>query len=95
MMPFWAEKIGVPRTLAVEHPFSRTLGLDAAQQSATIDEALNVLATATQTGTIVHSKSTWPIPQKEAMKQWQPQEPSPIIGVLAPQMRQMMRKRKR
>jgi len=25
-MPFWTEKIGVPRTLAVEFPFGHTLG---------------------------------------------------------------------
>ena len=25
-MPFWAEKVGVPRTLAVEFPFGHTLG---------------------------------------------------------------------
>ena len=26
MMPYWAEKVGAPRTLAVEYPFGQTLG---------------------------------------------------------------------
>lgn len=96
MMPFWAEKIGVPRTLAVEFPFGHTLGQphDAAQQMRVIRQALAVLETAEAPGTIVHSPETWPVPQREASKDWQPEEPSPVIQVMAPRFREIMRQRR-
>ncbi len=93
MMPFWSEKVGVPRTLAVEHPFSLTLGLpnEADRQRQVIREALSVLESATEAGTIAHSDSEWPIAARQARKQWQPSEPSPIIAVLAPKLREALR----
>jgi len=59
-MPFWAEKIGVPRTLAVEFPFGHSLGLpgEIAQQTRVISEALEVLETAETPGDIFHSEET-------------------------------------
>ena len=97
MMPFWAEKIGVPRTLAVEFPFGHTLGWphDAGQQTRVIRQALAMLETAEAPGTIVHSPETWPVPQREASKDWQPEEPSPIIQMMAPRFREIMRQRRR
>jgi hypothetical protein len=97
MMPYWAEKIGVPRTLGVEFPFGHPLGQahEAEQQMRVIRHALHVLATAEAPGTIVHSSETWPVPQKEAYKAWQPAEPSPIIKELAPRLRQMLRERRK
>ena len=96
-MPFWAEKVGVPRTLAVEFPFGHTLGQphNAAQQRRVIRQALAALETAQTPGTIVHSPETWPVPHKEASKDWQPEEPAPIIQTLAPQILEMMKERKR
>jgi hypothetical protein len=96
MMPYWAEKVGVPRTLAVEFPFGQTLGQahDVAQQFRVIRQALRVLESADKPGTIVHSAETWPVPQKEAYKAWQPVEPSPIIKEMAPRLRQMLRERR-
>jgi hypothetical protein len=96
-MPFWAEKVGVPRTLAIEFPFGHLLGQphDAAQQMRVIGQALEVLETAQDPGAIVHSPETWPVPQKEALEDWQPQEPSPMMGVLAPRFLEMMRERRR
>ena len=102
MMPYWAEKIGVPRTLAVEFPFGQTLGQpgNIDQQMRVIRQALGVLAPSTGSGqavspgTIIHSDEIWPIDQKEAYKAWQPPEPAPILAELAPQFRDMM-KRKR
>jgi WD40 repeat protein len=35
--------------------------------------------------------AAWPVPQKEAYKTWQPPQPSPIIGVMAGQLRAMLR----
>ena len=95
-MPFWAEKSGVPRTLAVEFPFGHTLGQphDPTQQMRVIRQALNVLATATTPGEIVHSPETWPVPAKEALEAWQPQTPSPVIQIMAPKIRELLRKRR-
>ena len=95
-MPFWAEKVGVPRTLAVEFPFGHTLGQphDVAQQMQVICQALEVLETAKAPGAIVHSPETWPVPQEEALKDWQPEEPSPIMQAMAPCFREMMRQRR-
>ena len=97
MMPFWAEKIGVPRTLAVEFPFGHTLGQphNKVQQMRVIRQALEVLETADTPGAIIHSTETWPEPLKEAKTSWQPEEPSPIIEVMAPQVLKVIRKRRR
>jgi len=96
-MPFWAEKIGVPRTLAVEFPFGHTLGQphDAAQQRRVIEQALEVLEAEGAPGTIIHSPETWPVSQKEATREWQPEEPSPLVRVMTPHFREMLRERRR
>ncbi len=96
MMPFWAEKIGVPRTLAVEFPFGHTLGQphNMDQQMRVIRQALEVLETADEAGIIVHSSETWPEPEKEAKENWQPKEPSPIIDIMAPQVIKVIRQRR-
>jgi hypothetical protein len=94
-MPYWAEKVGVPRTLAIEFPFGHTLGLpyDVAVQRRVIHEALEVLKNVEAPGMIVHSQEEWPGPQREWMKRWQPSTPSPIIEHLAPRLREMLRGR--
>jgi len=96
-MPFWAKKIGVPRTLAVEFPFGHALGRphDAAQQMRVIRQALQLLEQADEPGTIIHSPEVWPEPQKETYKAWQPKEHSPVIKLLAPKFREMMRQQRR
>lgn len=96
-MPFWAEKIGVPRTLAVEFPFGHTLGQpnDQAQQTRVILEALDVLEKASDPGTIVHSEEKWPVDQEQAMQDWQPEEPSPLIAVMGPKIREVLKERRR
>ena len=93
MMPYWAEKVGTPRSLAVEFPFGHTLGEphDVPQQMRVIEQALRALETSSAPGTIIHSPETWPIPPKEAYKAWQPKEPSPIIQAMAPRLRQIIR----
>jgi hypothetical protein len=92
-MPYWAEKVGAPRALAVEFPFGHTLGHphDASQQMRVIREALVVLESAQAPGTIVHSSEIWLIPQVEAIQSWQPEKPSPIVEHLAPHFREMLR----
>lgn len=96
MMPFWAEKVGVPRTLAVEFPFGHTLGQphNVDQQMRVIHQALDILETEETPGSIVHSSETWPEPLDEARANWQPEEPSPIIEVMTPQVLKLLRQRR-
>jgi hypothetical protein len=96
-MPFWAEKTGVPRTLAVEFPFGHMLGQphDVPQQMRVIHQALEVLEVTGTPGEIVHCAEHWPVPQKQATRDWQPDEPSPVMELLAPRFLAMMRQRRR
>ena len=96
MMPFWVEKVGAPRTLAIEFPFAYTLGLPKhpEQQRRVLLEALSVLESAAEPGTIVDSKEVWPLPTDETIKLWQPDEPSPIIKLMAPKIRSLLRERR-
>jgi hypothetical protein len=83
MMPYWADRIGVPRTLGVEFPFGHTLGHagDAAEQAEVIGAALRALTEAPGPGTIVHLPYTWPDFERWK-REWQPEKPSPIIRLL-------------
>lgn len=95
-MPFWAEKTGVPRTLAVEFPFGHTLGQphNIAQQMRVVQQALEVLGIAQAPGEIIHSDETWQAPLEEAIRDWQPAEPSPVVQVMAPRFRELMQQRR-
>lgn len=95
-MPYWAEKTGVPRTLAVEFPFAHTLGLSnrKTMQKRVIAQALHVLENTKEPGEIVHAKDEWPLPVEEAIAAWQPETPSPIIAHLRPHFREIMRKQR-
>lgn len=97
MMPYWTEKIGTPRSLAVEFPFGQTLGGPGNnhQQMRVIRQALSVLATADEPGTINHSPEKWPQDVQQAIHYWQPKEPSPIIAELSPHFREMLRQRRK
>lgn len=97
MMPYWAEKVGVPRTLAVEFPFAQTLGEpgNTQQQLRVIRGALSVLATADEPGNIIHSAEVWPQDVQQAIQGWQPAQPSPIIAELSPHFREMLRQRRK
>ena len=97
MMPLWAERIGVPRTLAVEFPFAQTLGRahDSTQQKRVLLQALEVLENTAQPGAIVDSPETWPQPTATAIQEWQPPEPSPVIQALAPRIRSLLRERRK
>jgi D-proline reductase (dithiol) PrdB len=79
-MPYWSEKIGVPRSLAVEFPFGHILGQpdDRGQQMRVIEQALDVLETAQAPGTIVHSQEVWPTSFEEACHVSHPETPPPI-----------------
>ena len=96
MMPIWAEKVGAPRSLAVEFPFGHSLGEpgNEEQQMRIIRQALAVLESAEKPGTIAHSDEQWPQSIEQAIKAWQPEEPSPVIASLAPTFRDLLRKRR-
>jgi hypothetical protein len=96
MMPYWAEKFGVPRTLAVEHPFGQTLGMSGDQegQLSVIQKALQILEAANEPGQIEHWPEPWPVETEAAIAAWQPPEPSPIIDHLTPRFRQILRQRR-
>ena len=96
MMPVWAEKIGAPRTLAVEFPFGHTLGApgDAEQQLRVLMQALETLERAPRAGYIAFSDERWTEPLEAAVKAWQPTSPSPIIAELTPGFRDMLRSRR-
>lgn len=96
-MPFWAERVGAPRTLAVEFPFGHTLGPpgDADRQRQVIAQALGVLESANTPGTIVHSPESWPFDPAAAAKDWQPETPSPVIQYMAPRLRELLRQQRK
>ena len=92
-MPFWAEKVGVPRALAVEFPFGHILGQphNREQQMRVIRQALEVLETAEAPGTIVHSLEMWPAPLEEALHDAHPETPSPITADMGRYIGQFLR----
>ena len=86
-MPFWAERIGVPRTVGVEFPYGHPLGRpgDRDTQMGIIRSALALLGEAAQPGEIRELDYVWPQELDEAKRDWQPPEPSPIIRMLKEQ----------
>jgi hypothetical protein len=81
MMPVLAEKYRSSRVLAVEFPFGHSFGVvhDAEMQTRTLRAALDLLVTATAAETRVDVDEKWPGDPKQAYKDWQPSEPSPIV----------------
>ncbi len=79
-MPFWAERVGVPRALAVEFPFGHILGQphNKEQQMRVLRQALEVLEETEAPGTIVHFQEQWPVPLEEALRDCHPETPPPI-----------------
>jgi hypothetical protein len=84
MMPYWAEKLGTPRTLGVEVPFGHAFGMpgDRDMQMSVVRAALTLLEDAREPGEIAEVEIEWPQPSDEARKDWQPLEPSPIIKMM-------------
>jgi hypothetical protein len=83
MMPFWAEKIGVPRTVGVEFPFGHTLGHagDTREQAQVVGDALRALVDAREPGAMSYLPYTWPDFERWK-REWQPEKPSPIIRMM-------------
>ena len=87
MMPYWAEKLGTPRTVGVEVPFGHSFGMpgDREMQMSVVRAALSLLEDAQEPGRMREVAIEWPQPSDEARKDWQPQEPSPIIKMMREQ----------
>ncbi len=96
MVPYWAERRGVPRTLGVEFPFGHTLGKadEPDLQLRVIRRALEVLRNAKEPGSIEHFDEAWEGNEREWRKRWQPDEPSPIIRFLRERAQQQARERR-
>jgi hypothetical protein len=79
-MPFWSERVGAPRSLAVEFPFGHIIGPagDSAMQRRVILQALAVLEKAGRPGTIEHFQEPWPEPVELARRRSEPEVPPPI-----------------
>jgi len=94
-MPYWAERIGVPRVLAVEHPFSCPIGYpgDEEGQLQLLQVALSLFDTGQNPGKITEYVDQWPESVNEAIQSWQPLEPSPIIRLLSPRIRELLRRK--
>ncbi len=87
MMPYWSERVGVPRTVGVEFPYGHPLGQpgDRETQMEIIRAALSLLAEAVGPGEIRELDYEWPQDVAEAKRDWQPPEPSPIIKMMLEQ----------
>jgi hypothetical protein len=96
-MPYWADKIGVPRALGVEMPFGHILGKpgDVEGQRAFVEEALDLLAQATHPGTVVHSTTGWAGTEQEATHASHPDVPPPIVGQMGKHIGHFLRNLKR
>jgi hypothetical protein len=81
-MPFWAERVGAPRSLAVEFPFGHILGRahDREMQRRVILRALEVLEESTGPGTVAHFQEPWPEPLEAGRRASHPQTPPPIAA---------------
>ena len=92
-MPYWSEKVGVPRTLAAQLPFGHILGKpgDTAQQLRLIEQALAVLENAKKPGTIMHSDEVWPGPHEEEMKLSHAETPPPITSEMGKHIGKFLR----
>ena len=78
-IPDLTASVGVPRLVAIEYPFGRTLGLpnDCDGQRAIVQTALETAAAMTQPGTVVHLPLEWQEPPKRARAH--PPVPPPIV----------------
>lgn len=81
MMPILSDKYRSSRTLGVQFPFGHSFGAvdNSAMQRRTLDAALQLLVNAPGPETRIDVDEQWPGDVREAYKNWQPDEPSPIV----------------
>ena len=82
MMPDIAQALVTPRVVGVEFPFGHPFGPpgDAETQGRVLLTALEVLSGATRSGTRLDIDIEWPVPARDAYRNWQPEQPSPIVA---------------
>ena len=87
--PDLAERVGVPRIVGVEFPFSHVLGHagDRDEQMKVIRDALRVLRDARQPNTVEHLPYEWPDFERWK-REWHPKELPPIVAFLMERRRQ-------
>ncbi len=81
MMPELSTKYRASRVLGVEFPFGHSFGVvgDSEMQTQVLLAALEVLTSASEPETRVDLNIEWPGDRRQAYKDWQPSEPSPIV----------------
>ena len=94
-MPYFAEALGVPRSVGVAFPFGHPLGHagDRDEQMKVIGDGLRVLREAPGPGTVEHLPYEWPDFERWK-REWQPAEPSPIVALLRERMRAQAEERR-
>ena len=82
MMPVLSEKYRASRILGVQYPFGHSFGAvgDHEMQRRTLWAALQLLVAAPRPGGRLDLTEQWPGDAREAYKNWQPDEPSPIVA---------------
>ncbi len=82
MMPVLAEKYRSSRIIGVEFPFGHSFGVvnEAEMQTRILTAALRLLVSAEGPEDRVDVDEKWPGDAKQAYKNWQPSEPSPIVA---------------
>jgi hypothetical protein len=74
--------VGMPRVVAIEHPFGRPYGDvgDARTQGGVLRAALELFEKAVEPGHVEHLPFVWHEEPKQT--KWHPPEPSPIIAMI-------------
>jgi hypothetical protein len=80
-MPFITDKIGVPRTVAVEFPFGMIWGRpgDRTMERDIMLQMLDAVETVEKPGTIIELPYTWP-EEDFRKRDWFPKEPTPWMS---------------
>ncbi len=81
MMPFVAERFRLARIVGVQFPFGHAFGMpdDPVMQRAVSEAAVDLLATATEPEARVDVEIEWPVDDRTAYRDWQPDEASPSV----------------
>ena len=81
-MPFWAHRVGTPRSLAVECPFGHILGQahNRELQRRVILQALEALEESCEPGAVVHFQEPWPEALEAGRRASEPETPPPIAA---------------
>jgi len=82
MIPDLAAKFRLARIVGVEFPFGHAFGMpnDRTMQRRVASAALRLLAEATAPESRLDVDIQWPVDQATAYRDWQPDEPSPIVA---------------